>query len=578
MPIKVKLDLDDRKARSDLEKFQKSAGRPIRTSAQSSGAGATVHRSYENTQRARSRNEKQRQGLYSAYNEGSGIASQATSGQDQFSRGGFYEAMKDKADALKRVRDMFKKSYGPGLDKLGQGGGSDEMMGGTQAQSGSDGSAGRGGIIAQLLRKNLQKQDGNTRQQRVQRMTVQNAVVQTMRTRSGGGGGGMMGGGGGGSGVGAMSAGTMGGMGKAAPFIGIIFAAIAGVLKGISAAGERYTQVQMAQLPASRAIGFTNYQGGLYDHAEVAMGQLEYAKTTGIKGKRFNGAGLSFAASQGMGASEYGQLIGDIQYGAPGVGIGQLSGYAMAGNVRYHKQGEYLREIAKHTKGMRDQGYGKMDNTQMKSFLGIAAQMSRTQEATGSTSGRGLEIASKIDSTVRQADKGGPLGMIALSQMMSGGMDYFSAVKKMEKDGLGGAAGGLQNFFKGMDPNIKAYLMRDWGVSTMSEGENVNFGSVGPARANFAANPNKAVELKNKTDMLYGTPGSFGETAAGIGYRTQEALLNVMQAQSGNLNKLAMGIATAQEGIIKMASGAVTGIEELIKKADEIIKKIERFL
>lgn len=573
MPINVKLDLDDRQARQQVEKFRKQAGQPIKTAVDAGQAGP---QSYAAVQRRRMEEKRQEQKKREVYQNAQQAAQQAQSGEEEFLRGGFYNAAKDKIDALKRTRDMFRRDKDKdnrGAEPEGAGGGPDALQ--SAANAG-------GGMFGRLFGEKNDKKN-----KPIQRLFVQNAVFRNARglggSGSGSGSGSESGGGGG------KPGGTMSGMGKAAPYIGIVFAIAGALMKAISAMGEKYSNVLMSQQQSYRAIGFTRYSEGLFSHPEVGMANLEFLKQSG-KRRGYNLAGddgrdtdiLKFAASQGMGASEAAGALGKIRYGAD-MKTMELVRYMKAANVQNLRQGEYLQEIAGHTKGMRDQGYGAMDKTEMKNFLGLAAQMSSTQSRNGSTASRGLEIAKAVDKSIRGADKGGPLGSLVLSQLMASGMDPLEAYMQAEQ-GMGNEQNRkiAEKFRKEMFGGNKfaqGIAFRNWGLtSSVNEGANIRFDKASPAgSASITAHSMKPLELKNKTDMAY-KDSATARMAMQIAHDSQEQLLKIMESMDGNLEPIAKGIQAIQGEIFKSIDGAINGMKDLTKTIEKVGNGLADFL
>ncbi|MBU43332.1 MAG: hypothetical protein CMN76_08945 [Spirochaetaceae bacterium] len=573
MPINVKLDLDDRQARQQVKKFRKQAGQPIRTAVDAGQAGP---QSYAAVQRRRMEEKRQEQKKREVYQNAQQAAQQAQSGEEEFLRGGFYNAAKDKIDALKRTRDMFRRDK----DKDNRAGESEGAGGGPDALQ-SAANAG-GGMFGRLFgEKNAKKNKP------IQRLYVQNAVFRNARGLGGSGSGSGSGTGSGGPG---NPGGTMSGMGKAAPYIGIVFAIAGALMKAISAMGEKYSNVLMSQQQSYRAIGFTHYSGGLFNHPEVGMANLEFLKQSGMRrGYKVSNKGtgdddiLKFAASQGMGASEAASALGKIRYGGMDMKTMEFVRYMKAANVQNLRQGEYLQEIAGHTKGMRDQGYGTMDKTEMKNFLGLAAQMSSTQSRNGSTASRGLEIAKAVDKSVRAADKGGPLGSLVLSRLLASGMDPLEAYRQAEQ-GIGNDQNRkiLQNFKR---RNFAAndfswgMLMRNSQITTsVGEGANVDFSKRRPAgSASIKTHSLSPLKLKNETDMAY-ERSDTAKRAMQIAHDSQKQLLKIMESMDGNLEPIAKGIQEIQGTLFKSIDGAIKGMDKLTETIKDVGDGLADFL
>ncbi len=561
MPINVKLDLDDRQARQQVEKFRKQAGQPIKTAVDAGQAGP---QSYAAVQRRRMEEKRQEQKKREVYQNAQQAAQQAQSGEEEFLRGGFYNAAKDKIDALKRTRDMFRRDKDKdnrGAESEGAGGGPDALQ--------STANAG-GGMFGRLFgEKNAKKNKP------IQRLYVQNAVFRNARGLGGSGSGS---GSGTDSGGGGKPGGTMSGMGKAAPYIGIAFAVAGALVKAISAMGEKRSNARMSQQQSLKAIGLTNYQGGLFHHAEAGMANLEFLKKSGMR-RSYKVTGgdpdaLGFAASQGLGASEFASTLGTLRYGGMDMKTMEFVRYMKAANVQNLRQGEYLQEIAAHTKGMRDQGYGSMDKTEMKNFLGLAAQMSSTQSSNGSTASRGLEIAKAVDKSVRGADKGGPLGSLVLSQLMGSGMDPLEAYRQAEA-GMGNAQNRkiLQKFMRNHLPDrfARGMAMREWGITnSVVEGSNVNFGSKGPdGSAKIPVTPMRSIELRNKTEMAYATSPTAAK-AMEISHDAQMQMLDLMKKMEPNLRPIADGIHKAESALFEFVNEAVPVMGKLVETIKDV--------
>ncbi|HBS05224.1 MAG TPA: hypothetical protein DEA96_09680 [Leptospiraceae bacterium] len=575
MPINVKLDLDDRQARQQVEKFRKQAGQPIKTAVDAGQAGP---QSYAAVQRRRMEEKRQEQKKREVYQNAQQAAQQAQSGEEEFLRGGFYNAAKDKIDALKRTRDMFRRDKDKdnrGAESEGAGGGPDALQ--SAANAG-------GGMFGRLFgEKNAKKNKP------IQRLYVQNAVFRNARGLGGSGSGS---GSGSESGGGGKPGGTMSGMGKAAPYIGIAFAVAGALVKAISAMGEKRSNARMSQQQSLKAIGLTNYQGGLFHHAEAGMANLEFLKQSGMRrGYKLTHSSsrggdpnaLSFAASQGLGASEFASTLGKLRYGGMDMKTMEFVRYMKAANVQNLRQGEYLQEIAGHTKGMRDQGYGAMDKTEMKNFLGLAAQMSSTQSSNGSTASRGLEIAKAVDKSIRGADKGGPLGSLVLSQLMASGMDPLEAYMQAEQ-GMGNEQNRkiAEKFRKEMFGGNKfaqGIAFRNWGLtSSVNEGANIRFDKASPAgSAKIPVNSMRSIELRNKTEMAYATSPTAAK-AMEISHDAQMQMLDLMKKMEPNLRPIADGIHKAESALFEFVNEAVPVMGKLVETIKDVGDGLADFL
>lgn len=192
---------------------------------------------------------------------------------------------------------------------------------------------------------------------------------------------------------------------------------------------EKDTFKKGAKFTGSSKIGEHRAQGFFHD-SEIAQGQVSYNRAMDQMGdKKISGQGslMPFAAQQGMGFGSAATAMGEIHRTSKDIRVEFIKGAAKASGIQGLKQGEFLTKFAEIVKQNRESGFGNMD---AKSFLSLSTGLSKQG---GMMPERGMSVMQSMDKQVRQGEKGGFMGAMALVAELQKTDNVFEAIRNTEK-------------------------------------------------------------------------------------------------------------------------------------------------
>lgn len=502
-------------------------------------------------------------------------AGQITSGIDEFASGGFYDSLQDKLDAIKAGSDRAKdrKDFDTPENRRKQKQFEDALGLDPESRPGRMRSKGRPDDRRQRERE------------RIRSVIVERAIFKQVRGEGFAGAG--AGAGGGGPGPGEMQRGNaLGRAGSGIPVFGGLAMAAGAILKMYSSLGQRYTQAMQSQSATLGATGrYIGGGGGYFANAEVAQAAVARGRASGVspygKNRPFTERELQFAASQGMGLSEYAQASGELNRGrsdADRVSVNFLRGAAKLAGVLETRQGQFVTDLGGKAAQNREAGYGNLD---VRAYASLVAGISRNV----TTPERGMTIADSLDQKLRAGDQGGIFGQLALAQKLQGGADYFGALRQLETEGLtSDTMKGILGQFGG-NRDLMGYFMRREGVATMVEGSSkLNFDGapIQDDTSAIRAGYNQSTRMNNKLEeaLTSGGKSGVGYASAQMGYDAFHEMINTYQnpviqkelKQLAGVIRDAEGklLDTVKEGVLMLAKFA-DNPEEAFKQVGEII-------
>lgn len=546
MPVTIKPKLDtsqfDNDVRKMLEKMSK--GPKVKPTAVPTAAQGGAQR--------------QTGSMSQQFTAGSQNADRMTSGLDEMARGGFYNALSDKMQFAKSIKDSFKKK--PGAQ-------------GPAGGSAADSAEQKTGPLSQAF--NNPNKFG-MKESKVQRMIVQRAEFRgPVKGMGGGSGGGMFNRGG--SGEDSGRGGLFTNVGKSMPYVGAILAIAGGILKMVSNAGQKYADVMMSQSGTWGATGgYVGGGGGYFDNAQIAQGSVDYFKGFGSedavgKGNPFKARDITFAAQQGIGMSEYGRNLGIIQKNAGGrlaMDMKDIKGWFNASGVQGMEQSKVMAQLAQAAEQSTSGGYGALDPRAIMQYSAGFSNMSNIRAS------RGIDITTNLDRSIKQ--EGSLAGNMAMMSALESGAGIWDAMRAREK-GLSGAAGqsGLANLYKMMGPDAAGYLLSKEGIGSfteMSSGVPTRkaFGKDGSV---FPAGSNTALANQNQvSEAIISNPGFKASFEASN--RMMQHTLEMMRTAGPALATLAEGVQAAEEALYKGGKVLVEGVDELAKDIPVLVENI----
>ncbi len=529
MPVDIKVNLDLGRAQRSYDQFAKKIEKPVRYGGIGAGKGS--------------------ESKGKSFERGAAAGSIPTSDLSEFERGGFYNSLKSKLDAVKGI-----------MGKRGQN--QDER---------SDRSS-----VAQALSPQTS--------QKIQKLIVEHAEVKQIRGAALGRNFGMGGGGGMGVGWEVGKVDLMTKMGNTATSLGPFGTALSGaavmagfMIKMASAVGEQYMNAMTSQASTIGATGSYVGGGGKYfANADMAQAALAMAKERGqgVYGRGSNvvqelntGQWTQFAASQGMGiqqvAESYGALTRDFAQNANELSLNTLRQYMKAANVPALKYGETVEKFGKHIQAMRQAGYGGISREGVEQMFSLVAGMNLA------TPERGADIIQTLDKQARQADQS-TLGNILLSKHLASGMSMDEAMMAAER-GLGDPknAAILQDFMKSLDPLSRGFFAKQLGLTyTEGRGLTLENGQKAAVEA-IQAGENPAIGMQNTRMETFATGelGDVARRAAELSERLHRDMLKLVQTAEPALGVIVTGLSTIEQTVSEMA-GTLT--QKLVTLTNEL--------
>jgi hypothetical protein len=513
MPVDIKVNLDLGRAQRSYDQFANKIEKPVRFGGIGGGKGSEpARRSFE---------------------RGASVGSTPTSDLSEFERGGFYNSLKSKMDALSEAREKAKGEPS--------------------------------------ARNSLPSPQGLAAEKKFGKVTIETADFKNIKGLGGGKFGIPGTGGGGGGSPDLMDHGdALGNAGQSIPALGALLAVGGALVKLVSSVGEQYTAAMNSQAATLGATGEYIGGGGKYfANADMAQAALAMARE---RGESVFGRGqtlantltrggdqswASFAASQGMGiqqvAESYGALTRDFAQNANELSLNTLRQYMKAANVPALKYGETVEKFGKHIQAMRQAGYGGISREGVEQMFSLVAGMKLA------TPERGGDILQTLDKQARQADQS-TLGNILLSKHLASGMSMDEAMMAAER-GLGDPknAAILQEFMKSLDPLSRGFFAKQLGL-TYTEGRGLTLESGQKANVEaIQSGGNQALAMQNESmEVMAG----MGETAK-VAYEMHRAMLDLLQTHKTEINSIA-----------KDMSSIVSNSMDAIKAAENFLNKL----
>lgn len=509
MPVDIKVNLDLARADRSYDQFAKKIKKPVRYGGIDGGKGSEpARRSFE---------------------RGASVGATPTSDLSEFERGGFYNSLKSKMDALSEAREKAKGEPTP--------------------------------------RNSLPTPQGLAAEKKFGKVTIESADFKNIKGLGGGKFGIPGPGGGGGGSPDLMDHGdALGNAGQSIPALGALLAVGGALVKLVSSVGEQYTAAMNSQAATLGATG--TYVGGgkgYFQNSDMAQAALALARERGDTAYRRGhtlvdelnqGQWTKFGASQGMGiqhvAESYGALTRDFAQNANELSLNTLRQYMKAANVPALKYGETVEKFGKHIQSMRQAGYGGISREGIEQMFSLVAGMKLA------TPERGADILQTLDKQARQAD-GSTLGNILLSKHLASGMSMDEAMMAAER-GLGDPknAAILQEFMKSMDPLSRGFFAKQLGL-TYTEGRGLTLESGQKAAVEgIQAGENQALSMQNESmEFMSG----MGETAK-VAYEMHRAMLDLLQAHKTEINSIAKDMSK----IVSNSMSAIKAAEDFLNK------------
>ncbi|TGJ99856.1 hypothetical protein EHO57_13935 [Leptospira langatensis] len=469
-----------------------------------------------------------------SYGRGANLASKSGadgSDLDETARGGFFDTVDRKIDTIRELRDKFRKKGSPENEK------------GTDL-AGTNGA----GMLGKAT--NFQRADIKIQHAKFDKMNLPSGVP-GMGTGPGPAAGG----------IGATGS-TTSAAGAALPILGAGLAIAGGVLKVISAVGERYTQAVMSQSSTFGATGgYVSGGGGFFRNADVAQANLARGRVTGedIYGKTsamFDTQTMKFASSQGQGIAEVVKELETLRKENKHLDIAYVRGAAKASGFTGVRQGEFLSKLAQISETLRGQGY----SGNPEAFARFAAGISRGDR--DMDPGRRLSLAEQLSNQGRQGVFGGGIfGSLGMAQALKGGGDFFSALREMEEDPGKFMSAAMEQ----LDAKTRGILGKMNGGS-FTEFENLKFKPKDIERDNseIKAASIKALENQNESERLFS--GKGGQAAAQIGYDLNEQMRNMFEKHEKSFTSVATGINKLEEVMVTKIGGQLDSLITMVEK------------
>jgi hypothetical protein len=545
--VVIKIKADGKEADRWLKSFFDRSKKPVETKVRSAGGSSGSAGFKDEFRKAYGG------GINESKDKGAKVSDAFLGGIDEGARGGSYNTLSSFGRGAKGAKDWAK--------------GIAEKIKGNKEES-EEGSGSHTSALANAMRSS------GSRQQTVSAMTVRTATFQNVKGLGSGNGPGNSGSG---------SATDMGGSvekiaqkATAIPFIGAVLGGVASAaaagagmaMKLVSNIGEKHNAAMMSQAGTTGSMG--SYVGGgqgMFANSEVAQANLAMQRSRNAgqssyfrQGNKIDAESMQFASAQGMGLSQVVESLGEVQRGWKEGSLSVLRGYTAASKMGFLKEGEFVQQLGSYAKGLRERGYGDMNAESGKSFLSLAAGIGSSV----ATPERGMTIAQNIDTGVRGTT--GTLGNLGLMLGMRSGKSLDESMRASESGKMTGDVG---KFLSTLPPEVRGMMMKQMGISSYTEGADVNLAGKGPVAQNaFQVGGNTAVAGQNRVEQAY-AESLAAKRAAAFGQELSMDMLKMFQEHQKPMLKLIEGMQVIEDKLMLGANAMIDGVDKMIKKVTE---------
>ncbi len=260
-----------------------------------------------------------------------------------------------------------------------------------------------------------------------------------------------------------------GSLGASLPYVGALFAVLGGAIKLISDIGQRTTQAQMSQMQTWFTLGgYRGGGGGYFFNEDIAQAMVEFAKERKYqsvkeirKGINFSTRELQYSAFQQIPIQEYASIMGIISKNTNKTNeqlLQEFRKYFSYSGASILGESDYLRQIAEHTKWMREQGFDLLKDNLAIDYAKFSSIMTK---AFGEE--RAKVLSQNLYKQSLMADRGGLIGTLSLMANLQKTGDIFEAYKLTEQ---GKGLTETLSLFSGMNKLASFMLLRNQGITT----------------------------------------------------------------------------------------------------------------
>lgn len=486
----------------------------------------------------------------SAVGVGGSVGGQPQSDFDQLSRGGFYEALQSKVDAVKNAKNTYDEWSSKKKEEKNEKQTSAKNENGSLTTNSSSTTEFKEAIFKNVKIEKMNGGSGANSWGIVPNSSQSSATAPASSSNT------------------ENSETKSSGLTKSATgagAAGILLVGLGALLKAASNFGENHIQAMMSQSSTLGATGsYVGGGGGLFANADVAQSNVARAKITGEsilnQGNKIDDQEMKFAAQQGRGLSEIANAMAMLKKES-NQSLNFYRGAANQSGFTNLRQSEYFTKIGDLSQSFRSQGFsGNMD-----SFMSTVAGM----QLGGANADpmRKISIAENFrNSSAKGVFGGGILGGLALKEALdANGGDMLKSM--IASEGPDGAKLGMSGLLKNVnDPLALAVIGKMTGAYSATESQKLQDSDLNKSIVSASDISNSEVGFNNTLKLQNEKNQAFAnsEVAKGIAESMQKASELLLKAVDG-IDKVYYSMESLTESIIKGTVATSKATMDLIK-------------